>query len=51
MLPQITGLAMSLGTMIGGNLVAEMVFSYPDLEQRCSQQLPARIIRCFLPVR
>ena len=31
MLPQITGLAMSLGTMIGGNLVAEMVFSYPGL--------------------
>ena len=31
MLPQISGLAMSLGTMIGGNLVAEMVFSYPGL--------------------
>ena len=31
MLPQITGLAMSLGTMIGGNLVAEIVFSYPGL--------------------
>lgn len=31
MLPQITGLALSLGTMIGGALVAEMVFSYPGL--------------------
>lgn len=31
MLPQITGLAMSLGTMIGGALVAEMIFSYPGL--------------------
>ncbi|MCH4000424.1 MAG: ABC transporter permease [Lachnospiraceae bacterium] len=31
MLPQITGLALSLGTMIGGALVAEMIFSYPGL--------------------
>lgn len=31
MLPQITGLALSLGTMIGGNLIAEIVFSYPGL--------------------
>ncbi len=31
MLPQITGLAMSVGTMIGGALVAEIVFSYPGL--------------------
>lgn len=31
MLPQITGLALSFGTMIGGNLVAEMVFSYPGI--------------------
>ncbi|MDO5572503.1 MAG: ABC transporter permease [bacterium] len=31
MLPQITGLAMSIGTMIGGALVAEIVFSYPGL--------------------
>ncbi len=31
MLPQITGLAMSLGTMVGGALVAEVVFSYPGL--------------------
>ena len=31
MLPQITGLALSLGTMIGGNLVAEIVFSYPGI--------------------
>lgn len=31
MLPQITGLAMSFGTSIGGNLVAEMVYSYPGI--------------------
>lgn len=31
MLPQITGLATSIGTMIGGNLVAEIIFSYPGL--------------------
>ena len=31
MLPQITGLAMSLGTMMGGALVAEIVFSYPGI--------------------
>ena len=31
MLPQITGLALALGTMIGGALVAEIIFSYPGL--------------------
>jgi len=31
MLPQITGLALAIGTMIGGNLVAEIIFSYPGL--------------------
>lgn len=31
MLPQITGLALSIGTMIGGNMVAEMIFSYPGI--------------------
>ncbi|MCD7833680.1 MAG: ABC transporter permease [Lachnospiraceae bacterium] len=31
MLPQITGLAMSLGTMMGGALVAETIFSYPGI--------------------
>lgn len=31
MLPQITGLAMSIGTMMGGALVAEIIFSYPGL--------------------
>ena len=31
MLPQVTGLALSLGTMIGGNIIAEMVFSYPGI--------------------
>jgi peptide/nickel transport system permease protein len=31
MLPQITGLALSLGTMMAGNLIAEIVFSYPGI--------------------
>ncbi len=34
MLPQVTGLALSLGTMVGGALVAEMIFSYPGLGTR-----------------
>jgi peptide/nickel transport system permease protein len=31
MLPQVTGLALSLGTMVGGALVAERIFSYPGI--------------------
>jgi peptide/nickel transport system permease protein len=31
MLPQVTGLALAIGTMAGGALVAEMIFSYPGL--------------------
>ena len=31
MLPQITGLALSIGTMVGGAVVAEIIFSYPGL--------------------
>ena len=31
MLPQMTGLALSIGTMVGGALVAEIIFSYPGL--------------------
>jgi peptide/nickel transport system permease protein len=31
MLPQITGLALSIGVMIGGALITEIVFSYPGL--------------------
>jgi peptide/nickel transport system permease protein len=31
MLPQLTGLALALGSMVGGALVAEMIFSYPGL--------------------
>lgn len=34
MLPQITGLALSLGTMIGGAIVAETIFSYPGIGTR-----------------
>ncbi|MGE5377145.1 MAG: ABC transporter permease [Bacteroidota bacterium] len=31
MLPQVTGLALAIGTIIGGALVAEIIFSYPGL--------------------
>ncbi len=31
MLPQVTGLALSVCTMVGGALVAEIIFSYPGL--------------------
>jgi peptide/nickel transport system permease protein len=31
MLPQITGLALALGTMVGGALVAEVIFNYPGI--------------------
>lgn len=31
MLPQVTGLALAIGTMVGGALVAEVIFSYPGL--------------------
>ena len=31
MLPQLTGLALTLGTMVGGALITEMIFSYPGL--------------------
>lgn len=31
MLPQITGLALSLGTMVGGALITEIIFSYPGI--------------------
>lgn len=31
MLPQITGLALAIGTMLGGNIVAEVIFSYPGI--------------------
>ena len=33
MLPQITGLALAIGLIVGGALVAEIVFSYPGLGQ------------------
>ena len=31
MLPQLTGLALSLGAMVGGALITEIIFSYPGL--------------------
>lgn len=39
MLPQITGLALSLGTMVGGALVAETIFSYPGLGRTLLQAI------------
>ena len=45
MLPQITGLALALGTMIGGALVAEIIFSYPGLAPRFDTPCWARTIR------
>lgn len=33
MLPQITGLALAIGGMVGGALIAEIIFSYPGLGQ------------------
>jgi len=31
MLPQVSGLALSLGTLVGGALITEIVFSYPGI--------------------
>jgi peptide/nickel transport system permease protein len=31
MLPQITGLALAIGTIVGGALVSEIIFSYPGI--------------------
>jgi peptide/nickel transport system permease protein len=31
MLPQVTGLALSIGAMVGGALIAEIIFSYPGM--------------------
>ncbi len=31
MLPQLTGLALALGALVGGSLITELVFSYPGL--------------------
>lgn len=31
MLPQVTGLALSLGTMVGGNIIVERIFGYPGI--------------------
>jgi peptide/nickel transport system permease protein len=31
MLPQVTGLALSIGTLVGGALITEIVFSYPGI--------------------
>jgi peptide/nickel transport system permease protein len=31
MLPQITGLALAIGTLVGGALITELVFNYPGV--------------------
>jgi peptide/nickel transport system permease protein len=31
MLPQVTGLALSVGTLVGGALITELVFGYPGI--------------------
>lgn len=38
-LPQVTGLALSLGTMVGGALITEIVFSYPGVGQKLMQAI------------
>lgn len=45
MLPQVTGLALSVGTMVGGALVAEIVFSYPGLGTTLLRAVLDRITR------
>lgn len=42
MLPQITGLAMSLGSSVGGNLVAESIYSYPGIGSQLLKAISAR---------
>jgi peptide/nickel transport system permease protein len=41
MLPQITGLALQLGVILGGALVTEIVFSYPGLGKRILDAITA----------
>ncbi len=38
-LPQISGLALSLGTMVGGALITEIVFSYPGVGLKLMQAI------------
>jgi peptide/nickel transport system permease protein len=42
MLPQITGLALSLGTMVGGALVAEIIFSYNGIGMKMFNAITAQ---------
>ncbi|MCI8922368.1 MAG: ABC transporter permease [Acutalibacter sp.] len=42
MLPQITGLALSIGSSVGGNLVAESIYSYPGLGSQLLKAISAR---------
>ncbi|MCI1208865.1 MAG: ABC transporter permease [Treponema sp.] len=42
MLPQITGLALSLGTMVGGALVAEIIFSYNGIGMKMFSAITAQ---------
>ena len=45
MLPQITGLALAIGTMVGGALFAEIIFSYPGLGTTLLSAVEGRITR------
>jgi len=45
MLPQITGLALSIGTMVGGALFAEIIFSYPGLGYTIMNSVMGRTTR------
>lgn len=42
MLPQITGLALQLGVIIGGNILVEVVFAYPGLGKLILDAIAAR---------
>jgi peptide/nickel transport system permease protein len=41
-LPQITGLALQLGVILGGNILVEVVFAYPGLGSRVLDAISAR---------
>ena len=41
-LPQLSGLALALGTVIGGNIVTEIVFGYPGLGYLIFQSINAQ---------
>lgn len=42
MLPQITGLALQIGVIVGGNILVEIVFAYPGLGLKVLEAINAR---------